>query len=89
MAFGKPTEPTIVDYGDISLELFAPGANNPEGEQAGRATVQYIWSDGQIRPHTYDLLLRLQDDGAGQAHLSALADLRDYIKSRIEAEVLP
>lgn len=88
MTFARPSEPTIVDYGDIEITLFAPGANNPEGVQTGVVKVQYIWSDGMIRVHKYDLLLRLQDDAEGQGYLTGLANLRDYIKNRIETEVL-
>jgi hypothetical protein len=33
--------------------------------------------------------VRLGDDAPGLAHLSNLASLRDYIRTRLENEVLP
>lgn len=89
MAFQRETNLTKDAIGDFAIEFFVPGPDNLDGIQSGQVAVQIIMSDGSIQTRQFDLLVRLQDDTAGQQHLQNLADLRDYIRSRLNDEVLP
>lgn len=89
MPFGRETDITKDSIGDFEIVFFVPGPLNVEGEQSGQLTAQIIMSDGSIQTRSFNLLARLQDDAAGQQHLANLADLRDYIRTRLENEVLP
>lgn len=89
MAFTRETDITKDAIGDFEIGLFVPGLSNVEGVQAGNLNVQIIMSDGSIEPVLFDLLARLQDDAAGLTHLANLASLRDYIRTRLNDEVLP
>ncbi len=51
--------------------------------------VQIKTSDGNIQNVSFDLLERLNDDAAGLVHLANLVSLRDYIRIRLNDEVLP
>ncbi len=89
MAFTRETDTTKDDIGDIEIVFFVPGASNTEGVQAGNLNAQIIMSDGSIEAVSFDLLLRLQDDAAGQQHAVNLAALRDYALARLIDEVIP
>jgi len=80
------TKDAIVDF---ETKFLSPDPLDVDGEQSGLLSVQIRKSDGSIEHRRYDLLERLQDDAAGLVHLSNLADLRDYIRTRLEDEVLP
>lgn len=89
MAFNREADVTKDAIEDFEINFFVPGPDNATDEQSGQLTAQILLSDGSILIRTFDLLARLQDDAAGQTHLANLASLRDYIRSRLEAEVLP
>lgn len=89
MAFEREENLTKDSIQDFEIKLFVPGPLNTEDPQAGKIEVQILKSDDNILVKSYDLLLRLQDDAEGVVHLSNLADLRDYVKIRLDAEVLP
>lgn len=89
MAFTQQQNITITGYEDVELVLFVPGVSNTENPQSGQISVQLAMSDGSIRIAKYDLLARLQDDAAGLTHLANLNNLKTYILTRIENEVLP
>lgn len=89
MAFNRETNLTKDSIADFEIVFFVPGPLNTEGEQSGQLSVQIIMSDDSIQTRTFDLLTRLQDDAAGQQHLTSLAALRDYIRTRLNNEVLP
>lgn len=89
MAFPREDDVTKDTIQDFQIVLFVPGPANVDGVQSGEIDVQILLSSGERFNRQYDLLLRLQDDAAGLVHLSNLADLRDYIKIRLDNEVLP
>lgn len=89
MAFQQEVNITKVSIQDFEILFFSPGPDNVGGAQAGRISVQIEQSDGSILTRNYDLLTRLQDDAEGQGYLANLADLRDYIRTRLNNEVLP
>ncbi len=89
MAFEREQDITKDSIEDFEINFFVPGPSNTEGAQAGRLNAQIMMSDGTIENKSYDLLARLQDDAEGQTHLVALASLRDYIRTRLNDEVLP
>ena len=89
MAFQQETNLTKDEIGDFEIVLFVPQTITAETPQAGSINVQIVLSDGSIKTRSFNLLDRLQDDAAGQAHLSNLASLRDYVRDRLVAEVLP
>ena len=89
MAFERETDITKDEIGDFEIGLFVPGATNIEDVQAGRLDAQLVMSDSSLENVSYDLLARLQDDAEGLIHLANLASLRDYIRIRLENEVLP
>lgn len=89
MAFAREVNLTKDSIQDFEIVFFIPGPGNTEGVQSGNLRAQVKLSDGSIVTREYDLLARLQDDAEGQASLANLADLRDYVRARLEAEVLP
>ncbi len=90
MAFDREDNITKVGIEDFEIVLFVPGPSNTEGEQSGQLNFQILKSDGEIATKPIiDLLDRLGDDAAGLTHLSNLASLRDYIRTRLNDEVLP
>lgn len=89
MAFNREENVTKDAIEDFGISLFVPGPSNIEGVQSGEIETQILLSDGRIAIKSFDLLARLQDDAAGQIHLANLAALRDYIKIRLNNEVLP
>lgn len=89
MAFQREDDVTKDTIQDFQIVFFVPGPANVDGVQSGEIDVQILLSSGQTFNRQYDLLVRLQDDAAGLTHLSNLADLRDYIKIRLDDEVLP
>lgn len=88
MTFQQELNITVVDIGDFEVVFFIPKAGSLEND-TGRLRTQIVMSDNSLRHRTYDLLARLQDDAAGQAHLANLISLRNYIRARLENEVLP
>lgn len=89
MAFQREDDVTKDTIEDIEINFFIPGPANTEGVQSGQVSAQIMVSSGEVITRNYDLLVRLQDDAAGQTHLINLAALRDYIKTRLNNEVLP
>lgn len=89
MAFQQEINVTKDSIQDFQIEFFVPGPDNIDGIQAGKLSAQIKTSDNLFINRDYDLLVRLQDDAAGLVHLANLADLRDYIRIRLNAEVLP
>lgn len=89
MAFDREINVTKDAIADFEIVFFVPGPNNTNDPQAGTLSVQIILSDGTIQTRNFNLLARLQDDPAGQQHLANLASLKNYIKNRLESELLP
>jgi hypothetical protein len=90
MAFEQEVNLTKDGIEDFEIVFFSPGPGNISGVQSGSLNFQILMSDGSIRTkEVNDLLDRLTDDAAGLVHLAALADLRDYIRTRLDNEVLP
>jgi hypothetical protein len=89
MAFNREIDVTKDAIEDFEIVFFMPGPSNTDGVQSGQLNVQILISDGSVITKSFNLLLRLQDDAEGQQHLSNLADLRDYIRTRLNNEVLP
>ena len=91
MAFTREQDITKDDIGDFEIRFFVPKVEIPEEEivQSGILDVQLEMSDSSTEAASFDLLARLQDDAAGLTHLANLASLRDYIRTRLENEVLP
>lgn len=89
MAFSRETDVTKDSIGDFEINFFVPGPTNVKDPQSGQLNAQIIMSDDSILPRSFNLLVRLQDDAAGRQHLQNLAALRDYIRVRLENEVLP
>lgn len=74
---------------DIEIVFFLPGPGNIDGIQVGRVNFQILLSDGTIENESANLLVRLTDDAPGLVHLSNLASLKNYIRTRLNNEVLP
>lgn len=89
MAFNRETNITKESIQDFEISFFVPGPSNTDDGQSGILNAQIRFSDGSVETRSFNLLARLQDDAAGQAHLANLASLRDYIRSRLNDEVLP
>ena len=89
MEFERQVDITKDAIGDFEINFSVPDPLDTEGVQSGIINVQIKKSDGSIENISFDLLLRLQDDTAGLAHLANLADLRDYLRIRLNDEVLP
>ena len=89
MAFTQETNVTKVGIEDFEIRFFVPGPNNTEGVQAGELSFQILLSNGDIENKIADLLARLGDDAEGQGYLQDLANMRDYIRTRLNNEVLP
>ncbi len=89
MAFQREVDITKDTIGDFEINFFVPDPLDLEGIQSGKLAVQIIKSDSTVENIGFDLLIRLQDDAAGLVHLANLADLRDYIRTRLNDEVLP
>ena len=89
MTFNREEDITKDSIGDFELGLFVPGPDNVEDVQGGQLNAQIIMSDGSVENKSFNLLTRLQDDAEGQQHLVNLAALRDYIRIRLNNEVLP
>jgi hypothetical protein len=89
MAFEQEVNLTKDGIEDFEIVFFVPGPGNVEGVQSGKVNFQISMSDGSIQERGADLLERLTDDPAGLVHLSNLVDLRDYIRTRLNNEVLP
>jgi len=90
MTFQQETNITKDAIGDFEIVFFVPQTIDAEHPQDGRLNAQIIMSDGSIEPTPpFDLLERLQDDAPGLVHLARLGELRDYIRARLIAEVLP
>jgi hypothetical protein len=89
MAFQREDDVTKDTIQDFQIVFFVPGPDNIDDVQSGEIDVQIFLSSGELFNRQYDLLARLQDDAAGLVHLSNLADLRDYIRTRLNDEVLP
>lgn len=90
MAFQRETDVTKDRIAAIEIRVYAKDPLNPDDTNAGYLDYQIGYSDGTTENRSRnDLLSRLQDDAAGQQHLQNLINLRDYIRGRLEAEVLP
>lgn len=91
MAFEQQQNITKNGIEDFEIVLFVPGPGNVEGVQSGKVSYQILMSDGKIDGgyQVPDLLDSLADDAEGLIHLAALADLRDYIRTRLNNEALP
>lgn len=89
MAFPRENNITNDTIEDLEISFFVPGPASTDGVQSGNLDVQIGLSSGEILVRSYDLLDKLGDDAAGLIHLSNLADLKDYIIARLNAEVLP
>ena len=88
MAFQRKENITVVRVAGFESIFSTPDPLGTE-VQTGRLNVQLVMSDGSMQVLSFDLLLRLQDDAAGLQHLQNLAALRDYIRTRLDNEVLP
>lgn len=74
----------------FELRLYARDPLAPDDQNAGYIVFQIGMSDGSIQNRQRnDFIERLQDDPVGQQHLQNLIALRDYIRVRLEDEVLP
>ena len=88
MAFQRKENITVVRVAGFESIFSTPDPLGTE-VQTGRLNVQLVMSDNSIQVLSFDLLVRLQDDDAGRGHLTNLAALRDYIRTRLNNEVLP
>lgn len=89
MTFTQETNITKTGIEDFEIRFFVPGPGNTENVQTGELSVQVLQSDGSLLAKSYDLLLSLTDDAPGLVHLANLASLRDYLRTRLNNEVLP
>ncbi len=89
MAFIREVNLTKVAIGDFETKLFSHDPLDVDGEESGLLSVQIRKNDGSIENRRYDLLARLQDDAEGLGHLANLILFRDYVRERLENEVLP
>lgn len=88
MAFEQADDKTKTGRGAISIVFYIPDPTKPNEVQSGQVEVQIHYSDGSIEVRTYDLLERLGDDAPGGVHLFNLIDLREYIITRVNIEVI-
>lgn len=89
MSFIREENVTKETVKDFEIRFFVPDPLDEEGVQAGELSSQLGLSNGEIQVVKFDLLARLQDDAAGLVHLTNLISLRDYIRTRLNDEVLP
>ena len=89
MAFEQETDITKDRIGAFEIKFRVPDPLAVGEAQIGALVVEIVLSDESSQAKKYDLLARLQDDPAGLAHLANLASLRDYIRTRLNDEVLP
>lgn len=89
MAFEREENVTIDSVQDFAVNFFVPGPLNTEGVQSGKIEAQLFNSDNSTATREYNLLLRLQDDAEGLVHLANLIAIKDYLRLRLDAEVLP
>ncbi len=89
MAFTREDDLTKDRIGAFKIIFHAADPLDPEDTNFGRLLPDIILSDGSIETKAFNLLARLQDDAEGQTHLANLASLRDYIRKRLENQVLP
>ena len=91
MAFEQRQNVTKDGIEDFEIVFFVPGPSNVDGAQSCNVNYQFLMSDGKIEGGNQvpNLLDRLTDDAAGLVHLANLADLRDYIRIRLNNEALP
>ncbi len=89
MAFEREENITKDSVQDFAVNFFVPGPLNTEGVQSGTIEAQLFNSDDTTEAREYDLLARLQDDAEGLVHLANLIAIRDYLRIRLDAEVLP
>lgn len=88
--FPQETDITKDRIAAFELRLYARDPLVPEDQNAGYIDFQIGMSDGSIQTRQRnDFIERLQDDPTGQQHLQNLIALRDYIRIRLETEVLP
>lgn len=88
MPFTRQDNVTVTGVGDVSITFFIPEQGSG-GVQSGEIEIQLLLSNGKIRVVSANLIDRLMDDSNGDTHLANLISMRDYLKSRITAEVLP
>ena len=86
MSFPQEQPVSPVNWGGVHVELYF---SNVGADNRGRIQILITYSDGSTQQKSFDLLERLQDDAGGQAHLSNLLSLKNYIIDRIENELLP
>lgn len=90
MAFTREDDVTKDSIKDFEIVFYVPEIITAEIPQTGTLNVQIGLSDGTIDlVQGIDLLARLQDDAAGLIHLANLVSLRNYIRTRLENELLP
>lgn len=89
MAFTRELNVTKIGIEDFQITFFVPGPGNSEDVQSGELEFQIALSNGQTEIGQVNLLARLGDDAEGQGYLQDLANLRDYIRTRLNNEVLP
>lgn len=88
MAFEREDDVTKDAIAGFEIRFLVPSPSSGD-PTTSLLRVQIELSSGQHFLREYDLIVRLNDDPAGQAHLANLIDLRDYIRTRLENEVLP
>jgi len=88
VAFQQAESISPTGRGATAIDFYIPDPEAYQEEQTGVLSVQIKYSDGSMKERRFDLLARLQDDAAGQAHLVNLASLRDYVLARIDGEIL-
>lgn len=87
--FDRQQNPVITGVEDVSINLFIPGPGAEDSTNTGKIGIQLAQSNDKIKTVSFDLIARLEDDAEGITHLSNLLSMRDYLKNRILAEVLP
>lgn len=90
MAFEQEANITKERIAAIEIRAYAKDPLDSDDQNAGYLDFQIGMSDGTVQHRSRsDLFARLQDDPAGQQHLQNLIALRNYIRTRLENEVLP
>lgn len=90
MSFEQETNLTKIGIEDFEIKLFSPGPSNANDPQIGVLEFQVLMSNSTIQARERnDLLERLEDDATGLIHRANLISLRDYIRTRLNVEVLP
>lgn len=89
MAFPREINTTKTGVADLEIRVFLPGPSNSRDVEGGELTYQVEISNGDVGSRRSDLYSRLNDDAAGQAHLSNLSNLLSYLRTRLDNEVLP